>query len=234
MILYDKARLTDYLTNDVVLQWLLSAEKEGDTCFRTQQWLKEIAPKRMIFKDMYGDLLNNDGISILDVGGGFTSLTRNFLRSKEYTLLDFMAHGEHEALKKIQSEHDKEFWICKDWYEWECKDRKYDIIVANDIFPDVAQRMELFLDKFLPICKEIRILLTYYNTPKFYLTKRVDDTELLTFLSWDGEVTAIKLKKYMDRIEVNYEMLYKALTSDVESVYRNGRQVALIKIRGDL
>ena len=111
-------------------------------------------------------------------------------------------------------------------------DENYDIIIANDIFPDVDQRLELFIEKMLPNCGELRLVLTYYNTPKFYLTKRTDDTELMTFLSWDGEIMGLKLKKYLDRIENTSSAELDDMKSNFSSIYRNGRQVSYIRLLG--
>ena len=123
-------------------------------------------------------------------------------------------------------------WLERDWYEIEDMDN-YDVIVANDIFPDVDQRMELFIDRMLPHCRELRLVVTYYNTPRFYTTKRTDDSEIMTFLSWDGEITAVKLRKYMDRSSISeYDLQF--MRENKSSIYRNGRQVAYVVIKGDL
>ena len=84
-------------------------------------------------------------------------------------------------------------WLNADWYDEDFE--TYDIVIANDIFPDVDQRLEIFIDKMLPKCKELRLVLTYYNEPRFYQMKRNDDSEVLTFLSWDGEILGMKLRK---------------------------------------
>lgn len=123
-------------------------------------------------------------------------------------------------------------WLERDWYEIEDMDN-YDVIVANDIFPDVDQRMELFIDRMLPHCRELRLVVTYYNTPRFYTTKRTDDSEIMTFLSWDGEITAVKLRKYMDRSSIS-ECDLQFMRENKSSIYRNGRQVAYVVIKGDL
>lgn len=188
----------------------------------------------MIYSDVYGDLLKEcRELSVLDVGGAYTSLTKRMLENVDYNLLDFIAHGGENTIGAIEKRCKKEFWINSDWMDVQCEDRAYDVIIANDIFPDVDQRMELFIDKFLPMCRELRLVLTFYNTPKYYRAKRTDDLEVLTFLSWDGEITALKLKKYADRlIETSDEEIDK-LKDFKDSIYWNGRQVAFVKFKGD-
>ena len=94
-------------------------------------------------------------------------------------------------------------------------------------------RMNIFLDKVLPLCREVRLVITYYNFPMFYQMGRSDDPEILTFLSWDGEITELKLRKYRNRmIDTSDEELY-LMKSETESIYRNGRQVSYLRLRGD-
>lgn len=181
---------------------------------------------------MYGDiLLNEKNMRVLDIGGAYTSLTKVLAKNCEYTLLDFMAHGGDDYLKSVSQEY-KIQWMQKDWYDAEIGE--YDIIIANDIFPDVDQRLELFLDKMLKHCKELRLVLTYYNEPKFYTTKRTDDLEIMTFLSWDGEITGLKLKKYLGRLNNTVESELDDMTNIQSSIFYNGRQVSYITLKGDI
>ena len=121
----------------------------------------------------------------------------------------------------------------EDWAIAKLED-SYDIVIANDIFPDVDQRLEMFLDRMLPICRELRLVLTYYNVPRYYTTKRMDDSEIMTFLSWDGEITALKLKKYLYRSYDTQIEQIERMKDDHSSIYWNGRQVSYIRFRGDL
>ncbi len=234
MKIYTQNMLEEYKKNDWILELLNKEEEEADMEVRTHQWLKEMDNKRMIYSDVYGDLLKEcRELSVLDVGGAYTSLTKRMLENVDYNLLDFIAHGGENTIGAIEKRCKKEFWINSDWMDVQCEDRAYDVIIANDIFPDVDQRMELFIDKFLPMCRELRLVLTFYNTPKYYRAKRTDDLEVLTFLSWDGEITALKLKKYADRlIETSDEEIDK-LKDFKDSIYWNGRQVAFVKFKGD-
>ena len=168
---------------------------------------------------------------ILDIGGGYSSLTKVLAANSDYTLLDFMAHGGEEYMKENARRYNIK-WINSDWYNTEL-DNQYDVIVANDIFPDVDQRMELFIDKMLPQCRELRLVLTYYNAPRFYTAKRVDDSEILTFLSWDGEITALKLMKYKENIIGTTEEELREMQNNHESIFRNGRQVSYVVLRGE-
>ena len=231
MKIYTRADLQTYLQNDWIMDMLMENLEEAEREIRTNQWLMEMENKRLIYSDVYGDLLRTKSdLKVLDVGGGYNSLTKVLVAHTQYTLLDFMAHGGGN-FEEIAA-RDGMRWINKDWYEVPDLG-SFDIIIANDIFPDVDQRMELFIEKMLPHCSELRLVITYYNSPKFYATKRVDDAEIMTFLSWDGEITGMKLKKYLGKINANaaeIEMREKA----TESIFRNERQVAYVTIKGDL
>lgn len=138
-----------------------------------------------------------------------------------------MAHGGEDKINDNSL-----IWKKKDWYDLVVKDT-YDIVIANDIFPDVDQRMELFIDKFLPSCKELRLVMTYYNIAKFYLTKRCDDPEMMTFLSWDGEITAMKMMKYLKNAPTTTKAEIESMKYEKDSIYRNGRHVSYIVLKGD-
>ena len=65
-----------------------------------------------------------------------------------------------------------------DWFSY--KFEKYDLIIANDVFPNADQRLELFLIKSLPHCKKLRLTITIDNDENFYTAKRLDGNEILT------------------------------------------------------
>lgn len=119
----------------------------------------------MIYSHLYGDLLKPRGLrrSILDVGGGFTALSRLLIRQHNYHLMDILAHDPPEMLRSVEGHLGQAFWISADWQAAE--PGLYDIVIANDLFPNVDQRLSLFLRKYLPICAEMRLSLNYYNTP---------------------------------------------------------------------
>lgn len=233
MITYKQSDLDSYLQNDWILKMLIDNMNQEEEQIRTNQWLMEMDNKRMIYADVYGDILKNEldgNLSVLDVGGGYNALTKVLSQFSDYTLVDFLAHGGNDYLERISKEYSIH-WMNDDWYETEFK--QCDIVIANDIFPDADMRLELFLDKMIPKCRELRVVLTYYNKPRFYQMGRRDDPEILTFLSWDGEILGMKLKKYLSRMDVTEEELDQ-MKNDYESIYWNGRQVCYVKLRGDL
>lgn len=230
---YQKSDLEIYLQNDWILKLLSVEECKSEKEIRTNVWMSTMENKRMVYADVYGDILKNmwEGKNrkrVLDIGGGFSALTKVLARNADYTLVDFLAHGGNEYVRNRDID-----LMEKDWNEVKFEG-VYDIVIANDIFPDVDQRMEMFIDRMLPICRELRLVLTYYNSPKFYTTKRMDDSEIMTFLSWDGEITALKLKKYVHRLYDTTAEQLEGMKDNFSSIYWNGRQVSYVRIKGDL
>lgn len=229
---YTNSDLEKYLKNDWIIDLINCHINEREKDIRTNQWLINMDNKRMIYADVYGDLLRDKSTKkVLDVGGGYNSLTKLLSAHSQYTLLDFMAHGGADYLSEISKKYHIH-WMKQDWCALEEIDN-YDVVIANDIFPDVDQRMELFIEKMIPHCHELRLVVTYYNAPCYYTTKRVDDSEIMTFLSWDGEITGLKLQKYVSRSNASEHEL-EALKNNHDSIYRNGRQVSYVIIKGDL
>jgi len=174
-------------------------------------WLKESLPKRIIYYELYSDFILNGNKKILDIGGGYCGITKTLALENDYTLLDIC--NSDIAINHIQ----------KDWYDIKNTKESYDVIIANDIFPNVDQRLEMFLYYFLPKCKEMRLSLTYYDNYKFYKTKRIDGDEIFHQLEWNSEQTEKVMKKYKKDIKLPYD----------KSVFPNGRQIYITTIRGN-
>ena len=118
-----------------------------------------------------------------------------------------------------------------DWFDFCPDQRRYDVVIANDLFPNVDQRLSLFIEKFLPVTKSLRLSLTFYDTPRFYQTKRIDGDEILTMLAWDRIQTRQLLDQYKAVIvKPDFSLFEKPNVS----VYPNGRQVLILEMRGML
>ena len=113
MQVFTREMLQKYMEKDWILDMLVECEHEKDKNVRTHKWLKCMDNKRMIYSIVYGDFLNNKNRKqrILDVGGGYTSLTKKMLSNSDYYLLDFMAHGGQEVIDELQQK--KSFGLMK-------------------------------------------------------------------------------------------------------------------------
>ena len=215
--------LEHYNKHDVILELL---EKEMDNEFTSQIWLKTSIQKRFMYYHMYYDLLmgySSIPLSILDIGGGLCSLTKKMIKHNNYTLLDIMAHDS--------SLINEPFLIKEDWSDFNSLNKRYDLIVSNDLLPNVDQRLELFINKFLPVCKKLRLTLTYYNDRRSYKVKRLDADEILTIIPWNGNQVKEILLKYPNRIILPD---FSIFSTEDKSIFANNRQVIMVKLRGDL
>lgn len=225
MILFSRKLLSQYKRNDVVLKFLLQMQDKNDLNFASHRWLLESPSKRLIFHQMYGDLLSSKKKKILDVGGGYSSITKQLVQDHKYKLIDIMSHDDHKSLRKIETRLGTNFWEKRDWYDVKGKE-KYDLVVANDIFPNVDQRLTEFIKKYSTLSKEIRISLTFYNKPKFYKVKRVDAEEIFFIVPWNGE----QLLNVLSRFKKNITDFRDALFKSDESIFENKRVVLMINM----
>jgi ABC-type polysaccharide/polyol phosphate transport system ATPase subunit len=225
----NREALEEYCSDDRIARLLVAESLPGDERLTCQRWLAETPAKRLIYDMLYGDLLGAGGRRVLDVGGGLTALTRRLALRHRYELVDLMAHDPPEVVSGFRASAPSAEFHCCDW--WRCDfSGIYDVVIANDLFPNADQRLVPFLERVLPVAREVRLSLTYYNDPRFYLTKRLDAEEVLCLLAWDGRQTASALAPFGDRVEV-FDQTYFASTGD--SVFANGRQVVVLCLRGD-
>lgn len=223
----DRAALDRYLASDEIAA--CSVPEPAGLRFTSQRWLDETPAKRLVFWKLYGDLLASpSGRTVLDVGGGLTALTPALSHNVRYTLVDPLVHETDEALAAACRANNFEV-ARSDWQEWAGAAR-FDIVIANDLFPNVDQRLELFLSWALPRAGEIRLSLTFHNTPRWYPTLRIGSDERLTVLAFDGARTAAALEPFAARFRGWNPDLFRG---DEGSVFPNGRQVVIATLDGD-
>lgn len=224
---YTPFDLEKYLKSDVLLEKLKKYPNDAE--FTSHKWLLDIPAKRLIYQDVYGEFLKSKNNlpagkarKILDIGGGFCGLSRELIKNHKYTLVDILTHENHERIKKIESEIGK-FWVNSDWSDFKPQG-KYDIIIANDIFPNVDQRLEKFIKKFKPHTKKMVLTLTCYDLDKSYQVKRIDADEVFTIKPWTSSITSLVLKETFGKgAPVSKK-------TGNQSIFKNGRSVYKIII----
>ena len=220
--------LTSYLKTDRILSCLQSSEQQDDDAFASHRWLRDFPAKRMIFDHLYPELFSTQRKTLLDIAGGYSALTRKLARTHDYTVVETSDHDHVEMLHKKANEGGFVF-ANQDWNDFEPK--TYDVIIANDIFPNSDQRLDLFLEKYLPCCKILRVSITCYNVPRFYHVQRVGMRETLCIQAWDGVQTRRVLRKYEAYIE---DPKLDILEYIGDSIFDNKRQVFSVIMRGGL
>ena len=116
MIAFDQRLLEEYEKKDIILDLIKDQALQEDVGFTSHRWLAEALPKRMIYYYTYGKLLEAGCLAmrIIDVGGGYTALSRLLIKNHGYTLLDIMAHDDHQALIDLENSLGKRFWVNED------------------------------------------------------------------------------------------------------------------------
>jgi len=203
--------------------------------FVSQTWHLESASKRFIYNILYGKHLRSDAPKnkILDVGGNITGISALLSRKHDYSLLDIGNYSE----KDLQDIGPIKL-INNDWYNHSTNE-VWDTIICNDIFPNVDQRLKLFLDTYLPKSKCITLSLTFFNnTEKWYPVKRLDGDETLYMSAWSGDTLKRLLEDYYDNIIEPYNgastKFMGQLSEARESIFPNNRQVCIVNLKGGL
>ncbi len=208
-----------------ILDLLKEYTEYPDTLFKSHMWLTESPQKRAIYNLMYGDYLyNKTNHKILDVGGGYSSLTRLLIKNTaQYSVIDRFNDNRYTALPVREN-----ILVGPDWYPHNPKE--YDVVIANDLFPNVDQRLRIFLEKYRKVSHKIILSLTFHNNPKFYDVVRNSGDELMCMLAYTGVDIENILKDYLVNImNPNFFVL-----DSKETVFPNGRQVCIVSIEGDL
>jgi hypothetical protein len=195
-------------------------------------WLVQSPSKRLIFNELYSDLLLNaktENFKILDIGAGINLAQKIIAAKNSYTIIDLLAHDKTESARKFCSENDINLLIG-DWYHQLSKFKDIDVIICNDLFPNVDQRLQEFIQLALQHSPnaELRMSLTFYQKSRFYNVKRVDAEEFMCLRAWTGEDCMRALEKAgikLTRSQCTNFINFK------ESIFPNGRTVATLKCR---
>lgn len=155
--------------------------------------------KQMISRKLYGGLLGWRRSAIVDVGCGRSPLVNEMGRVHDYIPIDPRMNG------------------C-DWRAL-ADNHGYDLVIANDLFPNVDQGLADFLANWYGKA-ELRLSLTVYEN-RYYRAQRIDGDEILTVRAWDWYQTREVLTRFGIRAH--------SICPPKESLFPNGRQVALLR-----
>jgi len=223
---YTQDDLDSYKANDYISNWLAVNTDQSEQELGSNKWLTDSPIKRLVFHDIYADLLGGKkGKKILDIGGGVTAYTKILGDFHNYTLVDILSHDDQAIAESIFREHNISF-LKDDWYKVSFKNR-FDIVICNDLFPNVDQRINIFLRRLLPISTSLRVLLTYHNNDRFYKVKRTDADEIMFLQAWSGQQLRQVLELIFPELE---QSALTGLSSDRPSLYANGRLISLLKV----
>lgn len=225
----DPMFVSEQRAGDDVDAWLLACTSDDDERLTSHRWLVEDAAKRAIYGHMYGDLFRMEGLRVLDVGGGLSALGRVLASRHEYHLVEMGVHDDSRLVESFQKEAGPGLVLhTLDWYELPDLG-VFDVVIANDLFPNVDQRLTMFVERAAHFARELRLSLTFFEDWRFYRTRRVDGDELLTMLAWDRWQLVHALET---AVSDPLGHLSRALGRRAESAFANRRQVCILRCVG--
>jgi hypothetical protein len=194
--------------------------------FITNEWLISSLAKRMLFEEIYGDLLipSSKRLKILDVGGGVKLAQKIIANNYDYTVMDIFNHDKKKNCENFFKMHGIKS-INTDWFLRMADFEKFDLIIANDLFPNVDQRLDDFLQIVYNSGASFRILLTFYDN-KFYSVKRVDQDEHMSMKSWNLQNVKDSLKNSLFQLKNEITI---SLDNASSTLFSNNRRLALFK-----
>lgn len=214
---YTPADLEKFLSHDELLP-LLQATPELQS-FQTQKWLLNMPEKRLITQDIYRNLLSTSGKKILDIGGGISALTKLLVASHEYTNVEILAHENFVSVEKLEEQWGKKFLMNQDWNDF-VPEGHYDYIIANDLFPNVDQRLTAFIKKFAVKTDNLILTITCATGNKFYPVRRLDGEEIFFMQAWDRQLATVALQGALGE---QAPVLEETITAS--ELFANGRVV---------
>jgi hypothetical protein len=223
---FSEKNLNTYSVNDYILPLVIpnSYDKVFSENFICNQWLISSKIKRMLFHEIYGDLLvpGNKRLKILDIGGGVNLIQKVIAKNHDYTVIDILSHDSKcEDFYKMH----KINLLNSDWSVCIKNLGKFDLVISNDLFPNVDQRLDEFLKSIFDIGNKFRILITFYSN-KFYFVKRIDADEVMCLKSWN--LQNVKDSLINSPFRVPKEILDQ-LNNASSTLFSNKRKVALFE-----
>jgi SAM-dependent methyltransferase len=149
----------------------------------SNEWLRTMPWKRSLAAALLGDLLRREAPRrrVLEIGGGLSALTLLLARRHDYRLVERATHEPASAYEAVMREVGRDFVTIGDWADVGFDD-DFDFVVANDLFPNVDQRLEEFVERFRGR-SELRLSLSYYENTLFDV-RRVESGERLIVKPW--------------------------------------------------
>lgn len=194
----------------------------------SNNWHLQSAWKRSLGTFVYADLLEGkSNRRVLEIGGGLSGITMALANANDFRLVELATHEGEQDYRKIEQHLGRSFVTVGDWHTLPPPEPQ-DVVIANDLFPNVDQRLEWFLDKYLPITKEMRLTLTYYENTAWQV-RRISSGETLTVKPWGlREVTRV-----LDSVARDYgpydrsQLVYECYEG---TLFTNRRNILFVRI----
>ena len=229
--IYNEKDVNDYLIHDSIGRMIGDSYSEKQEMLTCDKWMINSPAKRLIFYDMYGDILRDNKSklrNVADIGGGLSCLSKKLATNNNYTLVDPLVHDSKCDVVNMKNKMKDFIHLAGDWSTVNLS--SYDIMISNDLFPNVDQRMKEFFIDASRRTSQLRILLTAYNNNRSYMVKRIDADEHLNYLAWDGAQILFTLNFLGFEIS---EQDSKIIEGSLPELYGNKRLVFLMVVNFD-
>lgn len=195
------------------------------------EWLERMPWKRALAAALLGDLIR-DGAPrrrVLEIGGGLSALTLLLAERHDYTLVEMASHEASEAYRAVEAATGLSFARIGEWSVTDIPGAA-DIVIANDIFPNVDQRLPEFVERFGAGGAELRLSLTYYEDIVFEV-ERVPSGERLFVKPWGAAEIERWVTTLRDSGGSPCKDLDQIVYSNLEgAVFTNRRNVLLARL----
>lgn len=209
--------------------FLMSPPNDSDLI--CSQWLRNSPGKFEAFQRCYRGLVGG-GIPkgrIVDVGGGLNHITEHLLESGGYVLVDPIHHlstGEKKLLTRIG---EKDWLVKQDWAD--SNFNNCDMIVANDLFPNVDFRIGKFLRTVHDSnAFELRMVLTVHHDERALHVKRDETGESLTVIPLPVREVVRELESFAPNVDFR-QLLARP---NHQSGWPNGRYMYFLQFKRQL
>lgn len=195
------------------------------------EWLERMPWKRALAAALLGDLLQ-EGCPrrrVVEIGGGLSALTLLLAERHDYTLVEMASHEAADAYRAVEAATGLSFAQIGEWSVTDVP-AAVDVVIANDIFPNVDQRLPEFVERFRTGKAELRLSLTYYEDIVFEV-ERVPSGERLFMKPWGVAEIARWVASLGDAGATSCNDLDQIVYSNLEgAVFTNRRNVLLARL----
>jgi len=198
--------------------------KSSEYNFLIDKWMLENPYKLALFLRVYEDLFAGKN-KIYDIGGSLSCLSPLLSQNNEYFLIDPLIHEQGNQKVKDFITLSRINHLKRDWFEsYQSLFTQDDIVIANDFFPNIDQRLPLFLQIASKVGFRFRLTLTWFSTPKFYHVKRTDADEHLILSQYDDQQLYHVLQSYL-----SVSKIQEVLKRSDARYFTNKRKVCILE-----
>jgi hypothetical protein len=198
--------------------------KNSTRSFLSDKWMLENTNKISIYFELYKDLMGLPK-NIFDIAGGISEMTPMLSQRNNYFLVDPLTYVEHnDDFTKFLLDNRINL-ITEDWLDYLGDNiTENDYIVSNDFFPNVDQRLQIFLAIAKQKQFNFRITLTWFSFNKFYKVKRIDCEESMIVSQYSDEILKTVLKDYVPISEIE-----EVINSAKDTFFENKRKICILE-----